>query len=41
MRKNNVIKMFGTLFLFVGALVVTPNSLLFWNQPKCPDELLK
>ncbi|MCI1945230.1 AgrD family cyclic lactone autoinducer peptide [Clostridium luticellarii] len=34
-------KMVGSLALFLGALVLFPNSLISGQQPKCPDELLK
>ncbi|MEY7998945.1 cyclic lactone autoinducer peptide [Clostridium sp. Mt-5] len=34
-------KMVGSIALFLGSLVLFPNSLLSGHQPKCPDELLK
>lgn len=34
-------KVVGSVALFLGALVIFPNSLASGYQPKCPDEFLK
>lgn len=34
-------KAIGTAALFLGTLVIFPNSLAATHQPKCPDEFLK
>ncbi len=34
-------KLFGSVALLLGVLVIGPNSSFFAYQPKCPDELLK
>jgi hypothetical protein len=39
--KKNLLKMVGSLSLFLAALVIVPASLCAGHQPKCPDELLK
>lgn len=36
-----IMKMVGSLALFLGALVIVPTSFISGYQPKCPDELLK
>jgi cyclic lactone autoinducer peptide len=36
-----MMKVVGNISLFLGAIVIVPNSLFTVQQPKCPKELLK
>ncbi|WP_010241171.1 AgrD family cyclic lactone autoinducer peptide [Clostridium arbusti] len=38
---SKVMKVVGSVSLFLGALVIVPTSTLSSHQPKCPDEFLK
>lgn len=39
--KNKAFKLLGVVSLLISAIVITPASLIFGHQPKCPEELLK
>lgn len=41
MKDVKITKILGGLFLMVGAFAISSTTLIFWNQPKCPNELLK
>ncbi|AGK97488.1 cyclic lactone autoinducer peptide [Clostridium pasteurianum] len=36
-----VMKVVGSVALFLGTIVIVPTSTMSFHQPKCPDELLK
>lgn len=38
---TKIMRLIGSIALFLGVLAMVPNSLLLTHQPKCPDELLK
>lgn len=38
---SKIMKVVGSVALFLGTIVIVPTSLLGSHQPKCPDELLK
>jgi cyclic lactone autoinducer peptide len=38
---SKLMKVVGSVSLFLGSVAIAPASLLSTYQPKCPDELLK
>ncbi|OAA93700.1 cyclic lactone autoinducer peptide [Clostridium coskatii] len=38
---SKIMKVVGSISLFLAAIVITPTSLGLGYQPKCPKELLK